>query len=79
MIFKYAKHISELLKNEYLLRAKEEIRIIEERFKDLATTDSNIVNTVLSIDRYIVTSKKGASAITIRPPTIPKKSHLDPF
>lgn len=71
--FKYAKHISELLKNEYVFRAKEEISIIEARFKDLASSDSSIVNTLLSIDRYIVTSKKGASTIAIQPPTIPKK------
>ena len=63
---KYAKHISELLKNEYLLRAKEEIRSLRNVLK-IWQQQIAYFNTVLSIDRYIVTSKKGASAITIPP------------
>jgi len=71
--FEYTKHIDELLKNEYLIRAKDELTIIEARFKDLSTTDNNIVNTILSIDRYIVSAKRGASVLTIQRPTMPKK------
>ena len=33
--FKYAIHINGLLKDEYVVRAKEELKIIEARFKDL--------------------------------------------
>lgn len=71
--FDYAIHISGLLKDEYVVRAKEELRIIEARFKDLGTADSNIVNTGLSIDRYIVSAEKGASVLAIQRPTMPKK------
>jgi len=71
--FKYAIHISGLLKDEYVVRAKEELKIIEARFKDLSTADSGIVNTVLSIDRYIVTAEKGANVFAIKRPTMPKK------
>jgi capsular polysaccharide biosynthesis protein len=71
--FEYATHINGLLKNEYVVRAKEELNIINARFKDLGSADSNIVNTVLSIDRYIVTAEKGAKVLTIQHPTMPKK------
>lgn len=71
--FEYATHINSLLKDEYVVRAKEELTIIEARFKDLSTADSNIVNTILSIDRYIVSAEKGASVLAIQRPTMPKK------
>jgi capsular polysaccharide biosynthesis protein len=72
-LFKYATHINVLLKDVYIARAKEELIIIEARFKDLSTTDSNIVDTILSIDRYIASAEKGAGVFTIKNPTIPKK------
>ena len=71
--FEYATHINVLLKDEYVARAKEELTIIEARFNDLSTADSNIVNTILSIDRYIVSAEKGASVLAIQRPTMPKK------
>ena len=71
--FEYATHINVLLRDEYVVRAKEELTIIEARFKDLSTADSNIVNTILSIDRYIVSAEKGASVLAIQRPTMPKK------
>ena len=71
--FEYATHINVLLKDEYVVRAKEELTIIEARFKDLSTADSKIVNTILSIDRYIVSAEKGASVLAIQRPTMPKK------
>ena len=71
--FNYANHINALLKNEYLVRAKEELKIIELRFKDLGEADSNIVDTVLSIDRYIVSADKEASVLAIQRPTMPIK------
>jgi len=71
--FEYATHINVLLRDEYVVRAKEELTIIDARFKDLITADSNVVNTVLSIDRYIVSAEKGASVLAIQRPTKPKK------
>jgi LPS O-antigen subunit length determinant protein (WzzB/FepE family) len=71
--FNYANHINALLKDEYLVRAKEELKIIELRFKDLGAADSNIVDTVLSTDRFIVSAVKGANVFTIQRPTMPKK------
>ena len=71
--FKYATHINGLLKDEYVVRAKEELKIIDARFKDLSLADSNIVNIVLSIDRYIVSAENGANVLGIQRPTMPKK------
>ena len=71
--FEYATHINGLLKDEYVVRAKEELNIIDARFKHLGSADSNIVDTVLSIDRYIVTAEKGAKVLAIQNPTMPKK------
>ena len=71
--FEYATHINGLLKDEYVVRAKEELNIIDARFKDLGSADSNIVDTVLSIDRYIVTAEKGAKVLAIQRPIMPKK------
>ena len=71
--FEYATHINGLLKNEYVLRAKEELNIIDARFKDLGSADSKIVDTVLSIDRYIGTAEKGAKVLAIQRPTMPQK------
>ena len=71
--FEYATHINGLLKDEYVVRAKQELNIINARFKDLGSADSNIVDTVLSIDRYIVTAEKGAKVLAIQHPTMPKK------
>ena len=71
--FEYASHINGLLKDEYVVRAKEELKIIDARFKDLGSADSNIVDTVLSIDRYIDLAEKGAKVLAIQHPTMPKK------
>lgn len=72
-VFKYVTHVNGLLKDEYVARAKEELEIIGSRFEDLDTADSAIVNTVLSIDRYIVAADKGAFVLSVQRPTKPKK------
>ena len=71
--FKYTMYIIELLKDEYVERAKDELKIIESRFKDLNSADSNIVDIVLSIDRYIVSANKGANVLDVQRPTMPYK------
>ena len=71
--FKYAIHISGLLKDDYISISKEELKAVEIYFEDLKKVDKDIVNTVLSIDRFIRTAEKGASVISIKRPSIPKK------
>ena len=71
--FKYAHYINELLKAEYIARAKDELNIIETRFKDFSTANDDIISQILTIDRYVVSAEKGASVFAIQHPTMPKK------
>jgi len=71
--FKYATHINGLLKAEYIERAKDELNIIETRFKDFSTANDAIISQILTIDRYVVSAEKGSSVLSIRRPTMPKK------
>ena len=71
--YKYAEHINVLLKVEYVSRAKDELKIIETRFKDLSSADSSVVQTVLSIDRYIVSAENGDNVLSLQRPSVPKK------
>jgi LPS O-antigen subunit length determinant protein (WzzB/FepE family) len=71
--FKYANYINVLLKDEYVVRAKEDLKIIGARFKNVGTTNSNVLDTLLSINRYIVTAEKGQNVFAIQRPTMPKK------
>ena len=71
--FKYATHINTVLKKEYIQRAKQELNIIETRFKDFSTANEAIISNMLSIDRYIVSAENGSSVLAIQPPTMPIK------
>jgi hypothetical protein len=71
--FKYTTHVNATLKKEYIRRAKEELNIIETRFKDFSTVNGPIISTILSIDRYIASAEGGASVINVHRPTMPKK------
>jgi len=71
--YEYAEHINVLLKVEYVSRAKDELKIIETRFKDLSSADSSVVQTVLSIDRYIVSAESGDNVLSVQRPSVPKK------
>ena len=71
--FKYASYINGLLKDEYVVLAKKELRIIDVRFKDMDLANSDIASSVLSIDRYIAAAENGANVLGIQRPTMPKK------
>jgi len=71
--YNYAEYINLLLKDEYVSRANDELKIIETRFKDLTLAESSIVQTVLSIDRYIASAEKGDNVLSIERPSTPKK------
>ena len=71
--YKYSTYINKILKVEYNLRANKELEIIDSRFKDISLADSDVIDTVLSIDRFINLSKNGANAIEISYPTSPEK------
>ena len=69
----YAEHINELLKDEYVRRAKDELKIIETRFTDPSVTDSGVIQTFLSIDRYIASAEKGENVLFVERPSRPLK------
>ena len=71
--YNYAEHINLLLKDEYVRRANDELKIIETRFKDLMSAESNIVQTFLSIDRYLALAENGDNVLSIERPSVPKK------
>ena len=71
--YEYAEHINVLLKVEYVSRAKDELKMIETRFKDLSSADTSVVQTVLSIDRYIVSAESGDNVLSVQRPSVPKK------
>ena len=72
--FKYAGYINEIMKAEYINRAKEELNIIETRFKDFSTANDAIITPILNIDRFIVSASNGANVLNIQHPTSPKKT-----
>lgn len=67
--FTYANYINKKLKNEYVVRSNEELKFVEKRF----TKASIIFQTVLSLERFIVSANKGANVLVIQHPTTPEK------
>jgi capsular polysaccharide biosynthesis protein len=71
--FKYANFINQLLKKEYVNRAQDEIKIIDSRMKVLPSSEVDFVNLFLSLNRFVVSAKKGSEILSIQNPTFPKK------
>ena len=71
--YRYAEHINQLLKDEYVSRANDELKIIEARFTDLLSADSSVVEIILSIDRYIASADNGDNVLFVERPSMPKK------
>jgi len=71
--FKYNTHINRLLKEEYILAAKEALKIIGCDSNDSKVSCRNNAAIVLSIQRYIATAENGANVLSIKRPTAPKK------
>ena len=72
--YEYAEYITQLLKEDYVARARAELAIYEARFDDLKASNQSVIQNVLSIDRYIVAAEKGANVLQIERPTLPKNS-----
>ena len=69
--FEYSQHVNQLLKADYVSRARSELEIYEARFNDLKASNESIIRNVLSIDRYIVAAERGANVLKISRPTLP--------
>lgn len=76
-VFNYCNYINKLIRDQYILRANQELKIIETRFKDFSSANDAIITLLLSVDRYIVASKKGSPVLEIKRPTIPKQLHVN--
>lgn len=71
--FKYSIYVHNLLKSNYVLRAKEEIKALETRFTEPTPKHNFVVNELVLIDRYILNVKKSGNILDIHPPTMPKE------
>ena len=71
--FEYASHINRLLKGEYVVRAKKELKIIDVFLKELRLADRNITGILLSVNRYIVNAETGANVFSFQRPTMPRQ------
>ena len=71
--FLYAAHINHMLKSNYILRAKDELEMIEARFNDVGIMSDNVIQNLLATDRFIVTAEKGGDVLSIQRPTFPIK------
>ena len=67
--FKYSTYVNELLKRVYLVRAKEELK----RFNNSSLENSGNLQSILPIDRFIVSINERSGILMIQRPTIPKK------
>lgn len=67
--FNYSTYINNLLKEEYVSRAKSELNIIETRFDDFSTANDQIITNLLKVDRFIASMQKGSQLINIGRPT----------
>lgn len=75
-LYNYSNFVKNSLNNNYAMRARSELNLIETRFNNVSPsrTDDNIVQTLLSTDRFIASLKNGGNVLTIEKPTIPKKT-----
>ena len=74
--FEYSQHVNQLLKSDYVSRARSELEIYEARFNDLKASNESIIRNVLSIDRYIVAAERGANVLKISRPTLPSRKSI---
>lgn len=72
-VLSYAKYSNSILLEKYFERINEETSVIDNRFKNSVTDNNFIVQELLNLDRFIVSTKKNKNIINFKPPTIPKK------
>lgn len=72
----YAAHINNLLTSDYVMRARDELNIIEARFEEFSNSSETIIGNLLAIDRFIVAANKGAQVLSLELPTRPMKTSL---
>lgn len=73
--FNYAMYVNNILKSQYVVRSKQELHIIETRFKNYTSVDT-IISKLLDVDRFIVSIGRGGNVLNINRPSVPKKVTL---
>ena len=71
-IFKYSQFINNLLNENYMKRARNELKILKSRITDFSPIDSSIILNVLSIDRFILSAENESNILALQHPSIPK-------
>ena len=71
--FNYATHINNRLSEQYVLRAEQELNLVQSRFRDSSSSHDSVISTLLSFDRYIFDVKNGANVFVIQRPDVPRK------
>ncbi|MDA9226741.1 Wzz/FepE/Etk N-terminal domain-containing protein [Methylophilaceae bacterium] len=75
-LYGYTQYVNNVLKSEYILRAKNERNTIQTSIEALEKNKGNtgsLVDSFLAVDRYIAKAEKGDSVLFINAPTKPKK------
>jgi len=73
-IFLYSKYINDIMKAEYLIRANNELKFMEQRIKEFAPeVSSQSISQLLLIERYLLLLEKGNDVFEIKRPLKPKK------
>ena len=71
--FRYTNYINEALKNDYVVRARDQLKIIKLSQKDSALGGYNMFETILLLERFVLSVEKGTNVLRIQNPTIPEK------
>jgi LPS O-antigen subunit length determinant protein (WzzB/FepE family) len=71
--YKYSNYINNSMIEDYTIKAKQELKLIEKRYKKILTSNKNIIDKVLDMDRYISDINKEGKVFEIDPPSVPKQ------
>lgn len=77
-IFAYSLSVSQILDAKYSRRAQQELALIESRFQDLTATNVNVIDRILSVDRYVSELSSQATTMSVSPPSMPKLTSIKP-
>jgi len=72
-VFKYAHHVNSELTRDYILRAKDEIKIMYKRFNDPRATTESLTEELLAVDRFLVEAEKGNKVLLLSHPSFPEQ------
>jgi len=71
--YEYTNYINDKMIEDYTAKAKQELVLIEKRYKKILTSNRNIIDKVLDMDRYIMDINKEGKVFEVDPPTDPEQ------